>query len=150
MKKTVAATLLASGALFVAWAGVGIGSTAHGKGTLTGAIAFTGRVPPGYAKKPVHAHNGRYSVSQVRHVVAGVGLTCKRSPTFAGLVILGCRNPGSPYGLSAFIGNPNFRGPILYGLSPVPGMRYTKRRNVTLEYRPAARPLAQIVLSLMR
>jgi hypothetical protein len=149
MKKTVAATLLASGALFVAWAGAGIGSTAHGKETLTGGNVFTGRIPPGYAKKPVHAHNGRYSVSQVRRVVAGVGLTCKRSPTFAGLVILGCRNPSSPYGLSAFIGNPNFRGPILYGLGPVPGTRYTKRRNVTLAYKPADQQLAQLVLSRM-
>src|ERR1041385_653484 len=134
MKQTVAATLLASGALFVAWAGAGIGSTAHAKGTLTGGIVFTGRIPPGYAKKPVHAHNGRYSVSQVRHVVAGVGLTCKRSPTYAGLVILGCRNPGTPFRLGAFISSPHYKGAILYGLHRIPGTLYTKRRNVTLAY----------------
>jgi hypothetical protein len=104
----------------------------------------------GHQLKPVHAHNGRYSVSQVRHVVGVVGFTCKRSPTYAGLVILGCRIPGAPFELSAFISSPHYKGAILYGLNRIPGALYTKRRNVTLAYMPADRPLAQSVLSLMR
>src|SRR5213078_232986 len=82
--------------------------------------------------KPVHAYNGRYTVNQVRHVFTEISFTCKRSPTFFRLVILGCRTSGSPIGLSAFISNPHFRGAILYGLTRVPGTRYTTRRNVTL------------------
>lgn len=102
--------------------------------------------------KPVHARDGRYSVGQVRHVFREVGFTCKRSPTFARLVILGCRLPvtASRLGVDAYISNPNYKGPILYGLTPTPGNVYTSHRNVTLSYRPTFRPFARIVLSLLR
>jgi len=103
--------------------------------------------------KSVHARDGRYSVGQVRHVFRDVGFICKRSPTFAGLVILGCRFPvtASRLGVSAYISNPNYKGAILYGLPPrTPGTVYTRHRNVTLSYRPTLRPFARIVLSLLR
>ncbi len=100
--------------------------------------------------RPVHAHNGRYAVNQVRHVFADVGLTCKRSPIYAGLVILGCGFPATTFRLSADISNPHYKGAILYGLHRIPGTLYTTRRNVTLAYRPAVKPFAQIVLSLLR
>jgi hypothetical protein len=50
MRTTLAATLLAVVGLFIV--GVGFGATVHStaKGTLTGGIIFTGRIPPGYAK----------------------------------------------------------------------------------------------------
>jgi hypothetical protein len=89
-------------------------------------------------------------VDQIRHVFADVGLTCKRSPTFAGLVILGCGFSATTFRLSAYISNPHYKGAMLYGLHRMPGTLYTTRRNVTLAYRPAVKPFAQIVLSLMR
>ena len=51
MRTTVAATLLAVVGLLAVWVGAGFGSTPHAsaKGTLTGGIVFTGRIPPGYA-----------------------------------------------------------------------------------------------------
>ena len=114
-------------------------------------VSFTG-LGSGTAHqlKPVHAHNGRYTVNQIRHVFADVGLTCKRSPTFAGLVILGCRFPARTFGLSAFISNPRFKGAILYGLTRIPGTHYTRRGNITLAYRPAVQAFAQVALSLLR
>ena len=50
MKTTLAAALLAAVGLLIV--GVGFGAAAHSmaKGTLTGGIVFTGRIPPGYAK----------------------------------------------------------------------------------------------------
>ncbi len=51
MKTILPVTLLAAiGLLLVG--GVGFGATKHStaKGTLTGGIVFTGRIPPGYAK----------------------------------------------------------------------------------------------------